>query len=70
MVKDYKDWKSRISFEASCDGVDESEVVLKSYFGVVEQYLRSPESIACKGILDSVNDCVKNFLKEKASGES
>ena len=67
MVKDYKDWRARISAEASCDEVDESEIVLRSYFGVVEQYLKSPESKACKGILDSANDCIKKFLEEKGN---
>ena len=67
MVKDYKDWRSRITFEASIDGVDESEIVLRTYFGAVEQYLRSPESLACKCVLDSANDCVKKFLEEKGN---
>jgi len=65
MVKDYKDWKTR-QMQLAEDSVFPPEYfILHSFYGVVEQYLHSPNSAACKGVLDSAMECVDKWLKER-----
>lgn len=62
MVKNYEDWKKNVEFYASVEGVSPEIVILCTYLGVVEQYLKSSESVACRGVLERASDCVKRYL--------
>jgi len=62
MVRTYEDWKKNIEFEAKEENISPESAVLRTYISVVEQYLKSPESLACKCVLDSATDCAKKYL--------
>jgi hypothetical protein len=64
MVKNYDEWLQSIEFQSQEDNEDEALVILNSYYGVVDQYLKSPTSAATKGLLDSATECVKKYLRE------
>ena len=65
MVEGYEDWKNR-QIQLSEDSTEPPDYfILHSFYGVVDQYLRSPNSAACKSILDSAMDCVGRWLEER-----
>ena len=62
--KDYERWKSRIIEDASFQGVPVERLILESFHASVEQFMKSPTSLACAGVLDSAMLCVDRYLSE------
>jgi hypothetical protein len=64
MAKTYEEWKSNMEFYSTTEGISPERMILSSFYSTIEQYLRSPNSLASKGVLTTACSCVKRYLEE------